>query len=133
MGPQRDDQYSSELSTVFLSNLLQDTYSDFTYCKDVEILRVVEQARVRKMGLLSMEKTWSTAFMQGGAIQAHKSLWHSKSTVSNLDTLATRFCYDRGNNRDMRKLELLSFQPVEAQPFDSYTGGQAAFTAVEPG
>ncbi len=114
MGPQRDDQHSSELATVFLSNLLQGAYSGFTCCKDVENLRVVEQARVRKMGLLSKVKTWSTAFMQGGAIQAHKSLWHSKSTVSNLDTLATRFCYDRENNQDMRKLELLSFHPVEA-------------------
>ena len=48
--------------------------------------------------------------MQGGAIQAHKSLWHSKSTVSNLDTLAMRFCYDRGNNQDIRKLEGLGWK-----------------------
>jgi hypothetical protein len=83
-------------------------------------------------GQLSMAKTPSTAFMQGGAIQAHKSVWHSKSIVSNLDTSAMRFCRDRGNNQNFRKLELLSFQPLEVQPFDSYTAGRAAFTAAKP-
>jgi hypothetical protein len=83
-------------------------------------------------GQPSMAKTPSTAFMQGGAIQAHKSLWHSKSTVSNLDTSAVRFCSDIENHQNFRKLELLNFQPLEVKPFDSYTAGRAAFTAAKP-
>lgn len=47
-------------------------------------------------GQSGIAMTPSTAFMQGGAIQAHKSVWHSKSTVSNLATLAMRFAMIKG-------------------------------------
>lgn len=41
-------------------------------------------------------KTPSSDFMQGGAIQAYKCLWHSKSNVSNLDIWLLDFAMMNG-------------------------------------